>query len=124
MSHMLMLHRRRWLFGLLVLQSLSSIVLDSYQGLLKEHFVVTLFLTTLVGAGGNAGNQSSIKVIRGLATGCIKPTVSDFWRTLTQQASVGILLAVGLSGRSIDLFFKILIDVSSAGKLFKEMRGW
>jgi hypothetical protein len=30
--------------------------------------VITLFLTMLVGAGGNAGNQSAIQVIRGLAT--------------------------------------------------------
>ena len=80
--------------------------------------MVTLFLTTLVGAGGNAGNQSSIKVIRGLATGCIKPTVSDFWRTLTQQASVGTLLAVGLSGRSIDHLFIQVMCPLYAGKLF------
>lgn len=35
---------------------------DSYQELLREHTVVVLFLTMLVGAGGNAGNQSAIKV--------------------------------------------------------------
>jgi uncharacterized membrane protein len=49
--------RRRWLLGLLVLQSSSSFVLDRYEGLLKEHIFVTLFLTMLVGAGGNAGNR-------------------------------------------------------------------
>lgn len=54
--------------GLLVLQSMSSFVLDSYQELLRNHLVVTLFLTMLVGAGGNAGNQSAIKVIRGLVS--------------------------------------------------------
>lgn len=42
--------RRRWLLGLLVLQSMSSFVLDSYQELLRNHLVVTLFLTMLVGA--------------------------------------------------------------------------
>lgn len=60
--------RGRWLLGLLVLQSTSSFVLDAYQDLLKQHIVVTLFLTMLVGAGGNAGNQSAIKVIRGLVS--------------------------------------------------------
>ena len=40
--------RRRWLLGLLILQSISSVVLDSYQDLLKEHIVVTFFLTMLV----------------------------------------------------------------------------
>jgi Mg/Co/Ni transporter MgtE len=54
--------RGKWLLGLLILQSMSSIVLDSYQQLLKEHMVVTLFLTMLIGAGGNAGNQSAIRV--------------------------------------------------------------
>ena len=39
--------RRRWLLGLLILQSISSVVLDSYQDLLKEHIVVTFFLTML-----------------------------------------------------------------------------
>lgn len=64
---------RRWLLGLLVLQSMSSFVLDSYQELLRNHLVVTLFLTMLVGAGGNAGNQSAIKVIRGL----VSPSLSE-----------------------------------------------
>eukprot|EP00967_Tisochrysis_lutea_P048138 scaffold58785_cov19-Tisochrysis_lutea.AAC.3 len=41
--------------------------LDSAE-LLRDHIVVTLFLTMLVGAGGNAGNQSAIKVIRGLVS--------------------------------------------------------
>lgn len=59
---------RRWLLGLLVLQSMSSVVLENYEQLIKDHLVVTLFLTMLVGAGGNAGNQSAIKVIRGLVT--------------------------------------------------------
>ena len=47
--------RSRWLLGLLVFQSTSSMVLDRYQDLLRDHIVVTLFLTMLVGAGGNAG---------------------------------------------------------------------
>lgn len=49
--------RGKWLVGLLILQSSSSFVLDKYQDLIREHLVVTLFLTMLVGAGGNAGNQ-------------------------------------------------------------------
>lgn len=63
--------RGRWLLGLLILQSTSSFVLDQYQQLLRDHLVVTLFLTMLVGAGGNAGNQSAIKVglLRWLACG-------------------------------------------------------
>lgn len=91
------LSRGRWLVALLVLQSSSSFILDSYQELIKQHLVVTLFLTMLVGAGGNAGNQSAIKVIRGLATGTIKPTASSMRKVLQQQAAVALLLGTGLS---------------------------
>ncbi len=41
----------------------------------------------LVGAGGNAGNQSAIKVIRGLATGQLEPTFSCLLRSLKQQVT-------------------------------------
>ena len=89
--------RGRWLLGLLVLQSMSSFVLDGYQELLKEHLVVTLFLTMLVGAGGNAGNQSAIKVIRGLATGSMKPSADGIRCAMQQQLAVGLMLGVGLA---------------------------
>ena len=51
----------------------------------------------LVGAGGNAGNQSAIHVIRGLATGTLEPNARDFGRTLAHQLGVGALLASGLA---------------------------
>jgi Mg/Co/Ni transporter MgtE len=89
--------RGRWLVGLLVLQSSSSFILDSYQELIKEHLVVTFFLTMLVGAGGNAGNQSAIKVIRGLATGTITATGDSMRKVLQQQATVALMLGTGLS---------------------------
>ena len=89
--------RGKWLVGLLVLQSSSSFVLDSYQDLIREHLVVTLFLTMLVGAGGNAGNQSAIKVIRGMATGAISPTFASLSRVMKQQISVAFILGASLS---------------------------
>ncbi len=89
--------RGRWLLSLLALQSTSSFVLDAYADLLRDHLVVTLFLTMLVGAGGNAGNQSAIHVIRGLATGSLTPSGPDVGRTLAHQLAVGGLLASGLA---------------------------
>lgn len=90
--------RGRWLLGLLVLQSSSSFVLDKYTRLIQEHIVVTLFLTMLVGAGGNAGNQSAIKVIRGMATGKIKANKESLVNALYQQAQVALLLGAFLGG--------------------------
>jgi len=89
--------RGKWLIGLLVLQSSSSFVLDSYQDLIREHLVVTLFLTMLVGAGGNAGNQSAIKVIRGMAMGSISPSFDSMLKVLKQQVSVALILGTSLS---------------------------
>ena len=89
--------RGKWLVGLLILQSSSSFVLDKYQDLIREHLVVTLFLTMLVGAGGNAGNQSAIKVIRGMATGSISPTLDSLRAVMKQQITVAFILGTSLS---------------------------
>jgi Mg/Co/Ni transporter MgtE len=51
----------------------------------------------LVGAGGNAGNQSAIKVIRGLATGTITATGESMRKVLQQQAAVALMLGTGLA---------------------------
>lgn len=85
--------RGTWLLGLLVLQSSSSAVLERYSDLVKDHIEITLFLTMLVGAGGNAGNQSAISVIRGLATGTIQPTARCALETMWRQTRVGVALA-------------------------------
>lgn len=97
--------------GLLVMQSMSSFVLENYKDLIQQHLVVTLFLTMLVGAGGNAGNQSAIQVIRGLATGQLSTTGRCVKRTLLQQSRVGLLLAVGLS---VVGFLRVWLSTGSA----------
>ena len=63
--------RAYWLCGLLAMQSLSGFILSRNEILLQNHPVIVYFLTMLVGAGGNAGNQASVRVIRGLALGTL-----------------------------------------------------
>ena len=53
--------RSSWLVGLLVLQSCSSFILKSNEELLQSHLEIVHFLTMLVGAGGNAGNQAGVR---------------------------------------------------------------
>mmetsp|Transcript_31474 Transcript_31474/g.102551 ORF Transcript_31474/g.102551 Transcript_31474/m.102551 type:complete len:204 (+) Transcript_31474:2-613(+) len=91
------LSRGQWLVALLILQSASGVILQKYSALIQEHLVVTVFLTMLVGAGGNAGNQSVIKVIEGLATGELQPTMNTFLKVFYHQGCVGFVLAVVLS---------------------------
>ena len=53
--------RGGWLVGLLILQSMSSFILQYNEKFLTQHIVIYNFLTMLVGAGGNAGNQASVR---------------------------------------------------------------
>ncbi|KAH0478049.1 MAG: hypothetical protein KVP17_003071 [Porospora cf. gigantea B] len=63
--------RLGWLVGLLLFQSVSSFILRRFEGMIQHHTAVVLFLTMLVGAGGNAGGQSVVLGVRGLALGNI-----------------------------------------------------
>ncbi|CAN0345086.1 unnamed protein product, partial [Discosporangium mesarthrocarpum] len=87
-----------WLVSLLCLQSLSSVILQRYQRVIERHMVIALFLTMLTGTAGNAGNQSSAMVIRGLATGEIN--ASNALRVVWREAKAALCAAVVLSAAS------------------------
>jgi cation transporter-like permease len=86
--------RSVWLLGLLVLQSLSGVVLQRYEQLLAEHVVIAVFLTMLVGAGGNAGNQSAIKIIEKIVLGEITVSIGSFLSEMHREVIVGMFLCV------------------------------
>jgi len=82
------------LICLLMFQSFSSFILASYEQLLQKHSVVVFFLTMLVGAGGNAGNQAAVLVIRGLATGDItaRTQARYLWSEVRMAMSISALM--------------------------------
>lgn len=57
------------LVGLLILQSSSQVVLQRFEKLISTNVIIPLFLTMLVGAGGNAGNQAAVSAITGILSG-------------------------------------------------------
>ena len=69
-------HRLGWLLLLLLLQSSSSVVLKYFETLIIDRPVIILFLTMLVGTGGNAGSQSTVLAIRNIAKGSFSPHAS------------------------------------------------
>ncbi|KAL9183598.1 hypothetical protein ACHAXT_004454 [Thalassiosira profunda] len=98
--------RGGWLIGLLVLQSCSSFIIQYNQNFLQSHMVIVQFLTMLVGAGGNAGNQASVRVIRSLALGTLnRHTMKPF---LVQEAKMALSLSalLGLTGFIRALIFR------------------
>jgi len=87
--------RGYWLVGLLAFQSMSGFILARNEALLQSHPVIIYFLTMLVGAGGNAGNQASVRVIRGLALG--KLTEDTQMQFLTREFKMALSLSAVLS---------------------------
>ena len=83
------------LTGLMVIQSASGIILGQFEELIQKHVVVTLFLTMLVGAGGNAGNQSTVNVIRGLATGQVNRATAA--NVVLTESKMGVVLGAVLA---------------------------
>ena len=101
-------NRGAWLLALLALQSASSVVLARFSALLERHLALALFLTMLTGTAGNAGNQTSALVIRGLATGEIDAR-RDWRRVLGREARVAAPLACILGVAS---FGRVLTSVA------------
>eukprot|EP01053_Blabericola_migrator_P003149 Blabericola_migrator_1__3148@NODE_191_length_11624_cov_142_842866_g68_i1_p5_GENE_NODE_191_length_11624_cov_142_842866_g68_i1NODE_191_length_11624_cov_142_842866_g68_i1_p5_ORF_typecomplete_len308_score53_20MgtE/PF01769_16/1_9e03MgtE/PF01769_16/1_9e10_NODE_191_length_11624_cov_142_842866_g68_i112422165 len=118
-------HRFAWLVALLMLQSLSSFILKRFEDVFIEHSIVVLFLTMLVGAGGNAGSQSTVLAIRGIVKGQFPygRSVSDFVMT---ELIIGVKLAMILALVSFvrvwlfdaDLWEVLAICVSMFGIVF------
>jgi len=90
--------RSSWLVGLLVFQSCSSFILAQNDALLQRHPVIVHFLTMLVGAGGNAGNQASVRVIRGLATGSLHSRNRKPFLIQELNMAVALTIILSLSG--------------------------
>ena len=106
--------RGSWLVGLLAAQSLSSLVLERNADVIQRHPVIVgraaparppslptrafqvFFLTMLVGAGGNAGNQAAVRIIRGLAVGAVVPGENGL-SFVAREAKMAVVLAVALA---------------------------
>mmetsp|Transcript_18324 Transcript_18324/g.55311 ORF Transcript_18324/g.55311 Transcript_18324/m.55311 type:complete len:191 (-) Transcript_18324:150-722(-) len=79
--------------------TLPRVMQARYEDLLASHPSIVFFLTMLVGAGGNAGNQAAVRGIRGLATGDLNgQTISGFllFETKMAAALAALLLVAGL----------------------------
>ncbi|KAH9578627.1 SLC41 divalent cation transporter [Trypanosoma melophagium] len=74
---------------LLLFQSLSQFILEMYEELISHHVIIPMFLTMLVGAGGNAGNQSTVRCITGLATREFRQ--DDYLLVLRKEIACGLI---------------------------------
>ena len=88
--------RRRfgWLAALLAFDFLTGTVLKTFEDALSAVVALTFFIPMLLDTGGNAGAQTSITIIRGLATGDVD--FKSVWRVVRLELSTAFLMAVGI----------------------------
>jgi len=100
--------RGPWLVALLILQSVSSTILTHYDALLAKYTIIPIFLTMLIGTGGNAGNQSGALVVRGLATG--EMSTKNAAKLLIREFFISIVMALILA---LVAFFRVFTHAKS-----------
>ena len=81
-----------WLMLLVFVGFVSAWILQQNSNMIERVVALSFFITLLLGAGGNAGTQSSTVVIRGLATGDIE--LSDIFAVIRKELGVGIMVGV------------------------------
>ncbi|MBM7623165.1 magnesium transporter [Sporohalobacter salinus] len=84
--------RLPWLIILLFASLLSANVLEFFEGVLSSVVILTFFMPTLAGTGGNAATQSLAVVVRGLGTGDIR--TREILEYLGNELKVGVLIAL------------------------------
>jgi len=89
--------RRRgvWLLLLIVVNTITCTIIARNEALLTgELLILAAFIPLLIGTGGNVGAQSATVVIRGLATGEVKPRRA--LAVVLREAGIGALLGIVL----------------------------
>ncbi len=84
--------RAGWLMFLLVFDFLTGTVLKTFEHALSTVVALTFFIPMLLDTGGNAGAQTSITIIRGLAIGDVN--FKNVWRVA--RLEVFAALCMGL----------------------------
>jgi magnesium transporter len=95
-SRILDVVRRRgvWLLLLIVVNTVTGSIIAGQKELLGEILILAAFIPLLIGTGGNVGAQSATVVIRGLATGEVKPRRA--LAVVLREAGIGALLGIVL----------------------------
>ena len=112
------LNRLPWLLILLLSSTLSGIVISANEATLNMPvygIVLTACMPMLMDAGGNAGSQASVMIIRGIALKEVE--FKDLPKVVWKEIRVSVLLGSILSAAS---FVKVML----VDGLYKMQNGW
>lgn len=96
--------RMPWLLILMFSATFTGTIIQSYQDALATYVVLTAFIPMFMNTGGNAGNQTSVTVIRGISLNEIE--FKDLFRILWKEFRIAILAGITLSAAN---FVKLLV---------------
>ncbi len=84
-----------WLLILMISATFTGAIIGYYENLLSTAVVLTAFIPMLMDSGGNAGNQSSTLVIRGIALGeiSLREWPKVMWKEFRVSLIAGAILA-------------------------------
>lgn len=92
-----------WLMILMISATLTGKIIDTYENMLAAVAGLTAAIPMLMDTGGNAGNQVSTLIIRGLALGELTP--KDYFKILFKEVRVAIICGVALAGVNVIRMF-------------------
>lgn len=96
-------HRIMWLMVLMISSTITQRIIAGYESYLYSVAGLSTFIPMLMDTGGNSGSQSSTLVIRGLATGDVKP--KDWYKVMWKEFRIAVVVGIVLS---IISYFKII----------------
>jgi magnesium transporter len=82
--------RLPWLMFAFLGQLIAAFIISEFETTIAQIIALTFFMPVIMAMGGNSGIQSSIIVIRGLATGEI--TIKSTWRRFFREMRVSLFI--------------------------------
>ena len=105
-----------WLMILMVSATFTGKIIENYENMLAAVVGLTACIPMLMDTGGNAGNQTSTLIIRGLALGEIHLT--DYFKVLFKEVRVALLCGVALAVVNFGRMALLNGDVSENFKMY------
>lgn len=96
---------------LFVGEMLTTTVMGSFEAVLNQAIVLSLFIPLIISSGGNAGSQASTLIIRAVSLGEVG--IGDWWRVMRRELLSGLMLGGVLA---VVGFFRIVIWASVAAQ--------
>lgn len=106
--------RGGWLSALFVGQTVTILVLGSFQEQLDKAVVLSVFMPLVISCGGNSGSQAATLVTRALALGEIG--AKDWWRIVRREFITASMLAttLGIMGFiCVEVFTRLINQVQT-----------